>query len=176
MNKLVIFLVIQFLSLILYSQTGSIITTVKLSDVRNSETSIPFLGEKVVVIFYVDPDVQDLTNPLSEALEAEKFPLDKFAIIGIANCKDTWLPNAAIRIKARHKQERYPRSLILLDYERTLSQQWNLGECNNKLLSIIIGKDLKIKYLRRLSSIDESMQSIPDFLEVIKKELKQIHS
>ncbi|MGE5412127.1 MAG: YtfJ family protein, partial [Clostridiales bacterium] len=146
------------------------------SDVNNSETSIPFLGEKVVVIFYVDPDVQDLTNPLSDALDAEKFPLDKFAVIGIANCKDTWLPNAVIRMKARHKQERYPRSLILLDYEHILSQQWNLGECNNKLLAIVIGKDLKIKYLRRLSSIDESRQSIPDFLETIKKELKLIHS
>lgn len=155
------------------AQTYSTVSTVRLVNVKNTDTDIPFLGEKVVIIFYVDPDVQRLTDPLSDALEEEKFPLDKTAFIGIANCKDTWIPNALIRMRARKQQERFPQSLILLDYDHQLAKAWDLGDCNNKVVTLIIGKDLKIKYLKVLKSSDESKLSVPAFLDAIRSELKK---
>lgn len=164
--------IIMFMFGFAKAQTSVTVSPVRLVDVKNVETVIPFPGEKTVIIFYVDPDVQDLPDPLSDALETEKFSLDKIAIIGIANCKETWIPNAIIRKKARKQQERFPQSLILLDYDRLLAKAWDLGDCNNKLIVIIVGKDLKIIYQKAITSEDESKASVPDFLEAIRSEIR----
>lgn len=155
----------------LYAQTGKTVNAVKLLDVYDNDAEIPYLGEKVLALFYIDPDVQGLSEPLSDALEEVKFPLDRFAVAGIADCKDTWLPNSLIRMKARKKQERFPQALIFLDNKHTLASAWDLGDCNNKLAILVIGRDMKIKYFRTVSKLSESKEAIPSFLEAIRTQL-----
>mgnify|MGYP000284103814 FL=1 len=70
----------------------------------NSEELI---SGKVMVLFYVDPDESDLNNHVSDALKAENFPLDKYGSVGMANMGATWLPNFAINIKLKSKQEKH---------------------------------------------------------------------
>lgn len=153
-------------------QTDSILLTVKFANPNDDETIIPFLGQKITVIFYVDPDVQGLTRPVSAALEEEKFSLDRNAFIGIANCKDTWLPNALIRMRARKEQELHPESFILMDYDRVLARALNLGNCNNKVVLRIIGRKLNVIYNKVISSEDESKAVVPGFMEALRKAQK----
>ncbi|MFW5781526.1 MAG: hypothetical protein ACOCXD_03065, partial [Bacteroidota bacterium] len=93
---------------------GKTVSTLKVIDPDNNPKDIPYLGEKVVMILYTDPDEKDVNDPLSNAVKAKKFPDAAYQGIGIANCKDTWIPDAAIRMKARQKQEQFPGSVILL--------------------------------------------------------------
>src|SRR6266498_3634082 len=94
---------------------GKSVSSLQLVDPNDQAKAIPFIGEKVVVLFYTDPDEKDVNDPLSEALKAKNYPKDKYAGIGIANCKDTWIPDAAIRMKARQKEKQFPGSIVLLD-------------------------------------------------------------
>jgi predicted transcriptional regulator len=154
-----------------YSQVGKSVSPIKLKNVQDNETTIPNIGKKVVVIFYLDPDVQEVNDPLSDVLDKEQFPVDKFSAIGIVNCKDTWLPNAGIRAKAKSKQEHFPKSIILLDEENSLANAWKLKNCDDRLIVLIIGTDSKVKYLKALSSIEESKAYIPEFIKSIKDEI-----
>ena len=80
------------------------------------------LQGKVHVLFYVDPDEKDTNNPASEAIDKEKFPADKFHSYGIINMAATWMPNFAISMALKEKQERYPKTTYLRDYKKVLVQ------------------------------------------------------
>ena len=153
---------------------GKTISTLKLIDPDNNPKDIPYLGEKVVMVLYTDPDEKDVNDPLSNAVKAKKFPDAKYQGIGIANCKDTWIPDAAIRMKARQKQEQFPGSVILLDEDKTVSKSWELGECNNYGVVIVIGKDKKVKYFKKIATQDESKDVSSEVIRVIEEELAKI--
>ena len=93
------------------------------------------LQGKVNVLFYVDPDEKDTNNPASEAIDKEKFPADKFHSYGIINMAATWLPNFAISIALKEKQERYPRTTYLRDYKRVLVNTWKIADDSSDVLA-----------------------------------------
>lgn len=93
------------------------------------------LRGKVHVIFYVDPDEKDLNNEASEALKAEKFPRDKFQSLGIINMAATWLPNFVISSSLKEKQKKYPTTLYLRDYHKTLVKAWGIADDTSDVLA-----------------------------------------
>jgi len=99
---------------------------------------------KVIVLFYVDPDESDLNNHVSDALKAENFPLDKYGSVGVANMAATWLPNFAIKIKLKSKQEKHKSTVYVKDLEKTLVKKWSLTDDNSDI--ILFGKDGKVLY------------------------------
>ena len=152
MNKsfrlILVLVTITFLS-ILFSTShvhalsvGSTVSSIKIKDANDNPAWIPDIGKKVMTIFYVDPDVADVTDPLADALKAKKFDKTKYTGMGITNLKDTWKPNAIIRIIIRKKIKKY-NSIILTDTDKTVVKKWNLGNCNGYSVFIIIGKDKK---------------------------------
>jgi uncharacterized protein len=165
------FAALCLVSLALNAQIGRAVTTVKLIDPNDKPKSIPYVGERVIALFYTDPDVKDVNDPLSDAIKAKNFPKDKYAGIGIANCKDTWLPNAGIRMKARQKEEQFPGSIIMLDENHTLSTAWALGSSDDAAVVVIIGKDSKIKYVKSIKNQDESKAMIAAVLKIIQDEI-----
>jgi uncharacterized protein len=150
---------------------GKTVSTVKIIDPDNKPADIPFLGQKVVMVVYTDPDVKDVNDPLSVAVKAKNYPTTDYAGVGIANCKDTWIPDAAIRMKARQKQQQFPGSVILLDEGRKISQDWELGDCNGKGVVILIGKDKKVKYFKKVSTPEESKAITAEVIRIIDAEL-----
>lgn len=150
---------------------GKSVSSLQLVDPNDHSKAIPFIGEKVVVLFYTDPDEKDVNDPLSEALKAKNYPKEKYAGVGIANCKDTWIPDAAIRMKARQKEKQFPGSIVLLDTKRIVSQAWGLGDCNNAGVVIIIGKDAKIKFIQVIKKQAESKAAIPSVIKVIDENI-----
>jgi len=107
----------------------------------NSEELI---SGKVMVLFYVDPDESDLNNHVSDALKAENFPLDKYGSVGMANMGATWLPNFAINIKLKSKQEKHKSTIYVKDLKKTVVNKWGLSDDNSDV--ILFGKDGKVLY------------------------------
>ncbi len=150
---------------------GQAVTGLQIIDVYDNPKVMPYFGQKVISIMYTDPDVKDVNDPLSDAMDAKKYDKTKLCAMGIANCKDTWIPNAGIRMKAKQKQNQFPDSVILLDENKTLSGAWQLGNCDGAGVVIIIGKDKKIKYIKYVKSKDESRAIIGEVLPILDAEI-----
>ena len=121
---------------------------------------------KVIVLFYVDPDESDLNNHVSDALKAENFPLDKYGSVGIANMEATWLPNFAINIKLKSKQEKHKSTIYVKDLEKTFVKKWGLTDDDSDI--ILFGKDGKVlfSYDGKFSDaqVKEIIQAVKDNL------------
>ncbi len=93
------------------------------------------LQGKVHVLFYVDPDEKDTNNPASDALDKENFPDDKCHFFGIINMAATLMPNFAINIALKKKQERYPKTTYVRDYKKVLVNAWKIADNNSDVLA-----------------------------------------
>ena len=159
------------------AQTGDVVgktmTSLMISDANNQPKQIPFVGEKVLLLQYTDPDVKDINDKLSDAVKARKFDEKLYQGIGIANCKDTWIPNAGIRMKARQKEKQYAGSVILLDESRVLPTTLGLGDCNEKGVLLIVGKDKVIKYMKKISTEEESQKATAEVLGILETEINK---
>lgn len=150
-----------------YSVTpGDILENVEIRDADNKPATIPDLGKKVLTIFYTDPDVADQNDPLADAISDEEFSKETFRGMGIANLKDApWKPDSIIRYIIRGKIEKYD-STILTDPDRLLIKAWNLGDCDEKGVVIVVGKNKKVLYYKKGPIRGEEIQHV---LSIIRK-------
>ncbi|HEY5510643.1 MAG TPA: YtfJ family protein [Prolixibacteraceae bacterium] len=153
--------------------TGKTMTSLLISDPNNQPKAIPFVGEKVLLIQYTDPDVKDVNDKLSEAVKAKKFDEKVYQGIGIANCKDTWIPNAGIRMKARQKEKQFPGSVIMLDENRVVPTALGLGDCNGMGVLLIVGKDKVIKYMKKITTEAESESVTAEVVKLLESEISK---
>ena len=107
-------------------------------------SSEELVSGKVIVLFYVDQDESDLNNHVSDALKAENYPKEKYGSIGMANMAATWLPNFAINMKLKSKQEQYKSTVYVKDLEKTLVKKWGLSDDNSDV--VVFGKDGRVLY------------------------------
>ena len=107
-------------------------------------SSEELVSEKVIVLFYVDPDESELNNHVSDALKAENYPKEKYGSIGMANMAATWLPNFAINMKLKSKQEQHKSTIYVKDLDKTLVKKWGLSDDNSDV--IVFGKDGRVLY------------------------------
>ena len=107
-------------------------------------SSEELVSGKVIVLFYVDPDESELNNHVSDALKAENFPKEKYGSIGMANMAATWLPNFAINMKLKSKQEKHKTTVYVKDLDKTLVNKWGLSDDNSDV--VVFGKDGRVLY------------------------------
>ena len=107
-------------------------------------SSEELVSEKVIVLFYVDPDESELNNHVSDALKAENYPKEKYGSIGMANMAATWLPNFAINMKLKSKQEKHKETVYVKDLDKTLVKKWGLSDDNSVV--VVFGKDGRVLY------------------------------
>jgi len=107
-------------------------------------SSEELVSGKVIVLFYVDPDESELNNHVSDALKAENYPKEKYGSIGMANMAATWLPNFAINMKLKSKQEQYKSTVYVKDLEKTLVKKWGLSDDNSDV--VVFNKDGRVLY------------------------------
>jgi hypothetical protein len=144
-----VFSVMTFVSSIaLATRVGDIVGAVEVRDANGSPAPVPELGAKVVAVFYTDPDVKDQNEPFRDLLKAQSFDQTKFRGIGVVNMKDTWKPDFAIRRAVREKLKKFPLSVILTDPDHELKNKWGLGDCDDKDVVIIVGKDRRIAFFK----------------------------
>ena len=129
-------------------KVGSKVTPVKIKDANDRPAWTPDIGKKVLTVFYTDPDVKDMNEPFREVLNNSNLDLKKYRGYGVVNLKDTWKPNFIIRKVIRGKIEKF-KSTILTDPDNAFKKSWRLGDCNEKDVVIIVGKDKKVYYVKK---------------------------
>ena len=107
-------------------------------------SSEELISGKITILFYVDPDESDLNNHVSEALKAEKFPLNKYGSVAIINMAATWLPNFALNMKLKSKQENYKNTVYVKDLKKILVNSWGLTDDSSDVM--VFGKEGKVLY------------------------------
>ncbi len=173
MKKIVFILACVFvLAPMLRAETNTKLKDVKLEDANGDFVSILNYGQKVFLFFYVDPDVHEITNPISQALELKKYPKEDFEAVGVVNCKDTWVPNAAIQLMVRQKHNKYPESLIFLDENHLLPMAWRFSGVDDKAVLLVVDWNSQLKYMKIIKSESEAIELVPGLLKVIDDELK----
>ena len=107
-------------------------------------SSEELVSGKVIVLFYVDPDESEFNIHASDALKAENYPKEKYGSIGMANMAATWLPNFAINMKLKSKQEQYKSTVYVKDLDKTLVKKWSLSDDNSDV--VVFGKDGRVLF------------------------------
>jgi uncharacterized protein len=146
-------------------KVGQNVQSVWVKDSNDKPAAIPDVGKKVLTIFYTDPDVKDLNEPFRDMLKAANLDKAKYRGLGVVNMKDTWKPNVFIRRVVRQKEAKF-QSLILTDPSHALKKAWDLGDCNDKDIVIVIGKDRKVHLLKTWKMSAEEMKQ---GLELVKQ-------
>ena len=113
------------------------LSNVQIRDAENKPTWITDFGKKLVALFYNDADEADMNDPLADAIKAKNFAESRYKGIGIGNLKDSKAPNFLIRQIIQGKIEKY-QTTILTDPDLTLARAWDLGDCNNTSVFILI--------------------------------------
>ncbi len=103
---------------------------VKDSSIWNSNT----LKDKVLVMFYVDPDEKDTNNAFSAVLKAKKYDRANYGSIAIINMAATWKPNFAIESALESKQEEFPDTLYVKDKKSVVVNEWGVEDDASNIL------------------------------------------
>jgi hypothetical protein len=125
------------------------------------------LKDAVSMLVYVDPDEKDLNEDLAKRLKAEKFDHQYFKSVAIINMKATWKPNAILNAMLKRKQESYPDTLYVKDYDSVLVKEWGLADQTYDVLlfdregQVLFRKDGKL-----------SDQEIETFVSLVRDNLK----
>ena len=150
-------------------EVGQTVTNVTVRDARDKPAQIPHLGQKTVLIYYVDPDVSNQNDPFTRALKKYKFPDEKFYGLGIVNLLDTKYPNAIVRAMVR-REMKASNAVILTDPDSILQKSWDLGNCNNKSVIILIDKNRKVRFFKKGALSDSEISSAIDLIgEMVKQ-------
>jgi predicted transcriptional regulator len=153
---------------------GQVVSTVQIMDAYKKPVTIPNIGTKVVAVFYNDYEGADVNDPCADVLKDARLDEKTFYSCGIANLKDNpmWLADGIVRLVVKGKVEKY-KTDIFLDKTHFVKNAWNLGDCDNGSVTIIIGKDKRIKYLKKVTTKEESKSIAPTVLAIVRAEMKK---
>ncbi|MHB8138259.1 MAG: YtfJ family protein [Smithellaceae bacterium] len=105
----------------------------------------PYKG-KVVSVFYVDPDEKDMNSHVEDAFIKDPAIERnvKYKGLGIANLKDSKLPNFVIKAAVKSKQKKTG-AIVLLDPDYTLLNLWGLKNDTSNI--VILDKNRICRYI-----------------------------
>lgn len=129
------------------ASVGQELSNPQIRDAEDKPATIPNFGTHVIGLFYSNTAASDLSDQMADAIKAKNYNKDVYTGLGVANMKDSSVPNFVIRKIIRGKIEKY-KSTILTDVDLTLPKAWGLGNCKDKSVFVLIGKDKKIKYIK----------------------------
>ncbi|MGI6218757.1 MAG: hypothetical protein ACOYJE_02680 [Bacteroidaceae bacterium] len=168
--KVSFFFLITFLALPTFAEGGKRVSRVgdrlgklEIRDAKNQPIPLPGFGKRPILIFYADPDHPscDFTDYLEEHPLTQQ---PKLLAYGIVNLKDApLLPNAIVRAMVRAKI-RKTGAAIYTDPDRLLSEGWNLGDCNNRFVFLIVDVDGTLLYF---SKGEPTKKEIKEFYRVV---------
>jgi predicted transcriptional regulator len=130
--------------------------------------SSPEFAGRVLYIVYASTSAADDNDHVSDALKANK-DLERFSNekkyrgMGIANQKDSGVPNFVIKSVVKSKQKKTG-AIILLDPDFAIGNTW--GVPHKIATSIVIDKDRIVRYIY---SGKTPAENIPKLIELIKE-------
>ncbi len=92
------------------------------------------IRDKVIVMFYVDPDEKDINSHFSKKLKAQNYDKSRFGSIAIINLAATWKPNFILEGILKDKQIEFPDTLYVKDKKSVLVKEWDLEDDASNIL------------------------------------------
>lgn len=127
-------------------KAGDKLQNPEVRDARDQPAKLPEWGNKVLLILYTDPDEADQNDEFADMVKASGLSKESFQSMGVANMKDAPAkPNWIIRRVVRKKIEKYG-TTILTDPDHLLIKAWNLGDCNDKSVVMMVDKEGMLRY------------------------------
>ena len=145
------------------------VNNVEVLDLDGNPAKLPHWGEKNLMIFYVDPDRhkqnEDFTIELEQNHRADSENIYGF---GVMNLKDApMVPNGMARSMARKRTAKNG-ATVLADQNRVLSESWNLGDCNNQFVLLLVNKEGELVYMHKGVLSEEDIAEFYRVLEPYK--------
>ncbi|WP_457638742.1 YtfJ family protein [Persephonella sp.] len=122
---------------------------------------------KVYLVVYADPDKKDLNEDFAEAVKKQNFDRSKFGSIAIINMKATWIPNFVLNGILKKKQEKYPNTIYVKDYDKVFVREWGLKDDDYNVL--LFDKNGKLLFYKSGKMTEEDTQKV---IQLIKKHLE----
>ena len=145
------------------------VENVTIKDLYGNPATLPYFGEKNLLIFYVDPDAYlagNKNNKFAEELEENcRAAGPEIYGFGIMNFPDTWLPKNLLRKICRKRVEKNG-ATIIDDSEHIFKNQWNLGDCDKRFMLLIVSKEGELVYVLRDEITNEGKE---EFYRIVDK-------
>lgn len=156
-----------FLLLVLFTgicsvsaQVGRKVCPVTIYDAYNKPVSLPFLGKKHLLLFYVDPDHPSQNKEFRNYFKKHPFTNENIDSYGIINLKDApLLSNSLLRFMIR-KEIAGTQAYVYNDPDRTLSRAWKLGNVNNKFVVLWVNKEQVIEFFKAGQLTPEEVEQV----------------
>lgn len=143
-------------------KVGSV--TIRTAD--DTPVALPKLGEKTLLIFYVDPDHAGQNQKFTDYLEEHEINSPNIHSFGIVNLKDApLLPNGIVRAMIRKKIQKTGATMYT-DPDHLLRDAWNLGDVNDKFTILIVNPQQEIAFIKKGAM---SAEDIKEFNKVIDR-------
>jgi predicted transcriptional regulator len=118
-------------------------SALQIRDLDNHPAQTPCIadGHRLTMIIYADPDSYKQNEYFVDQIKKYVLPMDEFCGYGVVNLKDTFMPAFMLRFilrTIRNRSEPESKAVILTDPNRILAQNWKLGDCNNKVVTILL--------------------------------------
>lgn len=143
-----------------WAQVGQKVCPVTIYDAYNKPLSLPSLGEKHLLLFYVDPDHPSQNKEFRNYFKKHPFTNENIDSYGIVNLKDApLLANSLLRFMIR-KEIAGTQAYVYNDPDRTLSRAWKLGDVNNKFVVLWINKEQVIEFFKAGQLTPEEVEQV----------------
>lgn len=126
------------------------VENVSVETLKGELTTLPYWGEKNLLIFYVDPDRPRQCHQFTVDMEESKRAAgDNIYGFGIMNLKDApFIPNS-LACKIAYNRTKKNKATILADKRLTVAEAWDLGDCNNAFVLMIVSKEGELVYIHK---------------------------
>ena len=131
-----------------------------------SPWSSDMIKGKVYVLFYVDPDHESANPDLEKGLKDANLPHDKFGTIAVINMAATWKPNAIISSVLKSRQEEFPDTIYVKDYDSVLVKKWKMTDKDYDV--VVFDKQGKVLLAR---DGEFTKAQVTELIELVRKHL-----
>ena len=141
------------------------VENLNLMDLNNKPCTLPYFGEKNLLIFYVDPDKHKQNDAFVRDMEETgKAAGDNIVGFGIIDLKNTLFPNSIVRALARWRTEKN-KATIITDPQCIVAKEWGLGDCNNKFTIMLVSKEGELVFFRKGEFTEEDQAAFYDIID-----------
>lgn len=142
------------------AQVGQKVCPVTIYDAYNKPLSLPSLGKKHLLLFYVDPDHPSQNKEFRNYFKKHPVTNENIDAYGIINLKDApLLANSLLRFMIR-KEIAGTQAYVYNDPDRELSRAWKLGNVNNKFVVLWVNKEQVIEFFKAGQLTPEEVEQI----------------
>lgn len=152
-----------------WAQVGEHVSAVKVLNMQNQPVSLPWVGEKNLLIFYADPAHPRQNKGFRNYMKTHPINnpnVDSYGVINLAAAP--MIPNGMIRRMAL-KEVRGTNAQLFMDPDHVLGTAWKLPGSDDNFAVIFVNKDGVIEFYKAGQMTQEEQQQVLDLIKKYEK-------